>query len=262
MMKDFLELENKHILVTGGTSGIGRATAVLASECGARVTVVGRREEMLEETLSMMTGSGHSAVPFDLSDISQIEAMVKGEVEKGGPFDGFVQSAGINKDMPLNTIKYEKIHETMLVNFYSFFELVRVISRKGRFNPGLSIVGISSISARVGIRSHTAYGASKAAMNGTMRAMARELAGKGIRVNTILPGRTDTEMYRNYLELKESFQEKPQEKREEPKQTITRSYLGMNKPVDVANAAVFLLSPASRMITGVELPVDAGFTSC
>lgn len=256
-MNDFLQLENKHVLVTGATSGIGRQTAILISEFGARVTIVGRREDELLETISMMHGKGHHFVPFDLSRIDEIEEMVKHAVENGGPTDGFVQCAGVNKDLPINSVKYGKIHDIMLTNFYSFYELTRAICRKGKYNPGLSIVGTSSTASKCGVASQTAYSASKAAMNGTMRAMAKELAPKGIRVNTVLPGPTNTEMYKDYLSLRAGL------KQDNNMESIAmRNYLGMNEPSDVANAIAFLLSPASRMITGIELPVDAGYSSC
>ena len=254
---DFLDLTGRHILVTGATSGIGRQTAILASEYGAKISIIGRREEKLRETLSMMSGENHDVTVFDLSDINGIEPLIKTLVEKNGPFDGYVQCAGISKDQPINSVRYEKIHEIMLTNFYSFFELVRVISRKGRFSPGLSIVGVSSTAAECGVASNTAYSASKAAMNGAMRSMAKELSTKGIRVNTILPGPTNTEMYREYLTLRSGVKEQ-----DAPLSSASRNYLGINEPLDVANAALFLLSPASRMITGIELPVDAGYTSC
>ena len=186
-----------------------------------------------------------------------IEATIKEIVQINGPFDGYVQCAGISKDLPLNSGKFEKIHELMLTNFYSFYELVRVISRKGRYNPGLSIVGVSSTASECGVPSNTAYSASKAAMNGSMRSMARELSAKGIRVNTVLPGPTNTEMYREYLAMKAEVHSQ-----EQVSSAVARNYLGVNEPEDVANAIAFLLSPVSRMITGIELPVDAGYMSC
>lgn len=256
-MGDFLGIEDKHVLVTGATSGIGRQVAILASRYGVKVTLVGRRKEKLQETLSMMSGERHNSILFDLSNTDAIESVIKGAIEKNGLFDGYVQCAGINKDIPINSVKYEKIHEIMVTNFYSFYELVRVISRKGRFNPGLSIVGISSTAAECGVASQTAYSASKAAMNGAMRAMAKELAPKGIRVNTVLPGPTNTEMYQDYLSLRTEVKQT-----DAIKISSARNYLGMNEPGDVANAVMFLLSPASRMITGIELPVDGGYTSC
>ncbi len=254
-MNDFLQLEGKHILVTGATSGIGRQTAVSLSEYGARVTLIARREEKLQETLSLMKGEGHLPVCFEMAEIEGIAAMVKGVVEKMGLLDGYVQCAGTNKDMPISLVKPEKLQAMMQTNFFSFFEMVRAISKKGMYNPGLSIVGTASTASKCGVPSQTAYSATKAAMNGAMRPMAIELAPKGIRVNTILPGPTDTEMYRDYLAMRG-------EVAGESKPRTARNYLGMNKPADVANAILFLLSPASGQITGIELPVDAGYTSC
>ena len=256
-MADFLQLEGKHILVTGGTSGIGRQTAISLSEQGARVSIIDRSVEKFEETLAMLHGEGHTVHEMDLSDIDAIEEGIKGIAAACGPFDGYVQSAGINKDLPLMNFKYEKIHRIMQVNFYSFFEIVRVLSRKGRYNEGMSIVGVSSTASLCGVPTQTAYSASKAAMNGAMRAMAVELAPKGIRLNTVLPGPTETEMYQEYLALRKDTKEAAQVEITKP-----RNYLGMNKPYDVANAIMFLLSPASRHITGVTLPVDSGYTSC
>ena len=256
-MQDFLELDRKHILVTGATSGIGRQTAILLSQYGARVTLIGRREEKLLETLSMMEKGEHLYYSFDLVQIDQIESVIKDAIEKNGPFDGYVQCAGTNKDLPINQVKHEKIHDMMMTNFFSFYEIVRVISRKGRFNPGMSIVGIASTASECGVPSQTAYSSTKAAMNGAMRAMAAELGPKGIRVNTLLPGPTNTEMYRDYLSLRAQVKVPGAEK-----PASMRNYLGMNEPADVANAALFLLSSAARTITGVELPVDGGYTSC
>ena len=256
-MHDFLQLNDKHILVTGATSGIGRQTAILLSQYGAKVTLIGRREEKLLETLSMMEKGEHLYYSFDLAQIDQIETVIKDSIEKNGPFDGYVQCAGTNKDLPINQVKHEKIYDMMKTNFFSFYELVRVISRKGRFNPGMSIVGIASTASECGVPSQTAYSSTKAAMNGAMRAMAAELGPKGIRVNTLLPGPTNTEMYRDYLSLRAQVKVPGAEK-----PTSMRNYLGMNEPADVANAALFLLSSAARTITGVELPVDGGYTSC
>ena len=172
-----------------------------------------------------------------------------------GAFDGYVHSAGMVNNLPLKNYTPKRLDEIMRTNFYSFFEMVRILSKKGRFNEGMSIVGVSSISAHVGASAQAAYGASKAAMNGAMRCLAKELAEKQIRVNTVLPAGTNTEMYRDYLSLKADMSESGAK-------TTGRNYLGMNEPEDVANAIIFLLSPASRQITGVELPVDGGYMSC
>lgn len=251
-------MEGKHILVTGGTSGIGQQTAISLSNLGARVAIVGRREEKLQETLSKMSGEGHSIHAVDMSDLDSLEAIFKEIVEKTGKFDGYVHCAGIVNNLPVKNYTPARLDQIMKTNFYSYFEMVRILSKKGRFNEGMSIVGVSSISAYVGASAQAAYGASKAAMNGAMHCLARELGEKGIRLNTVLPGPTETAMYSDYLALKADTKEGPAASAK----SSGRNYLGMNQPADVANAIIFLLSPASRTITGVELPVDGGYMSC
>ena len=245
-MIDYIQMKDKHVLITGGASGIGRQTAITLSELGARVAIMDLQEEGLKETLSMLSGEGHT-----------MEDLIIGIIKETGAFDGFVQCAGIVKNLPLINYKYERLHTIMLVNFYSFFEIVRILSKKGRFNDGMSIVGISSVAATQGATAQAAYGASKAAMNGAMRCMAKELGEKGIRLNTVLPAATNTAMYSEYMALKANMRETEVKIEANPRQ-----YLGMNAPSDVANAIIFLLSPASRKITGVQLPVDGGYASC
>ena len=121
----------------------------------------------------------------------------------------------------------------------------------------MSIVGISSIHATHGATAQAAYGASKAAMDGAMRCLAKELGEKGIRVNTVQPAATATSMYTEFMQLKATANETEVKIKENPRQ-----FLGMNAPLDVANAIIFLLSPASRTITGVHIPVDGGFACC
>ena len=256
-MSDYIQMKGKHILITGGASGIGRQTAIRLSELGARVSLMDLQEEGLKETLSMLSGEGHSIHTADLSKVEELEPLVVGIVKETGAFDGYVQCAGIVKNLPLINYKFERLHKTMLVNFYSYFEIVRILSKKGRFNEGMSIVGISSIAATHGATAQAAYGASKAAMDGAMRCLAKELGAKGIRLNTVQPAATNTAMYKEYVELKAGMNET-----EVMLQANPRQYLGMNDPADVANAIIFLLSPASRKITGVMLPVDGGFAAC
>ena len=254
---DYIQMQNKHILITGAASGIGRQTAITLSKLGSRVAIMDLQEDGLKETLSMLSGEGHTMHAADLSRIDELEPMLVDIVGETGPFDGYVQCAGIVKNLPLINYKFERLHKIMLVNFYSYFEIVRVLSKKGRFNPGMSIVGISSIAATHGATTQAAYGASKAAMDGAMRCLAKELGEKGIRLNTVQPAATATAMYKEYMELKATMKDAEMKVQANPRQ-----YLGMNAPEDVANAIIFLLSPASRTITGVMLPVDGGYASC
>ena len=256
-MKDYIQMEGKHVLITGGASGIGRQTAITLSELGAKVSLMDLQEEGLKETLSMLTGSGHSIHTADLSQTDELESLVVGIVNETGPFDGFVHCAGIVKNLPVINYKFERLHKIMLVNFYAYFEIVRILSKKGRHNEGMSIVGISSIAATHGAAAQAAYGASKAAMDGAMRCLAKELGEKGIRLNTVQPAATETAMYTEYMELKATMKDTEMKMQANPRQ-----YLGMNAPLDVANAIIYLLSPASRKITGVMLPVDGGYASC
>ena len=254
---DFIQMEGKHVLITGGASGIGRQTAITLSELGARVAVLDLQEEGLKETLSMLKGEGHTIHQVDLSKIEELEPLVVGIVKETGAFDGYVQCAGIVKNLPIINYTFERLHKIMLVNFYSYFEICRILSKRGRFNEGMSIVGISSVAATQGATAQAAYAASKAAMNGAMRCLAKELGEKGIRLNTVLPAATSTAMYTEYMELKAGMKNTEMKIAANPRQ-----YLGMNTPGDVANAIIFLLSPASRTITGVQLPVDGGYASC
>ena len=134
----------------------------------------------------------------------------------------------------------------MDINFVSFVELVRCITKKGNFNRGLSIVAISSISAKTGGVSVTGYAASKAAIEGAVRCLAHELASKGVRLNTVQPGQTLTPAYKELIG-------------DSKDPVLDRQYLGLAEANDVANTIAFLLDDASRMITGASMPIDCGF---
>ena len=255
---DFIKMHGRHIFVSGASSGIGQRTAITLSELGSKVTIISRREDKLQETLSKMKGEGHAAYAVDLSDVNSLEERISKIIAERGKADGYVHSAGTVNDMPLKLCSPERLDHIMKINFGSWFEMVRIMSKRGRYNKGMSIVGISSVSVYVGAPAHAAYGAAKAAMNGSMRSLSRELGNKGIRLNAVLPGPTDTEMYRGFLELKHGIQDN----KNESGGRSERNYLGMNQSSDVANAVIFLLSPISEKITGVELPVDGGYMSC
>lgn len=256
-MYDFIKMEGKHVLITGGSSGIGRQTAIMLSDLGAKVAIMGRRESALKETMNQLVGEGHTMHVVDISIVNELESLIVKIVDETGAFDGFVHSAGIVKNLPIKNYKYERIQKIMDVNFFSYFEIVRILSRKGRFNPGMSIVGVSSVAATQGASTQAAYGASKSAMNGAMRCLAKELGVKKIRLNTVLPAATETAMYLDYLAMKAEMKDAEMDTDVNPRQ-----YLGMNSVQDVANAIIFLLSPASEKITGIQLPVDGGYASC
>lgn len=242
----------KTVLVTGASDGIGKTTALLISKLGAKVVMVARNEEKLKNVFNILEGSGHSWYNYDLKEIDGIGKFIKKLVDENGPFDGFVHSAGISRMRPLKMTNYTFLHDMMLINFYSFIEVIRCLTRKGNYQQGLSIVGMSSAAGIRGNKSQIAYSASKAAMDGAIRSMSKELGDKGIRINSIVAGFIKTDMYQNYKLITGKDDSDPR---------FDKYCLGIGEPIDVANAIAFLLSDSSRIITGTGLVVDSGATS-
>ena len=253
-MRYLIDLSGKSILVIGASSGIGKQTAITLSQIGAKLVLVARRSDRLKETFQNLAGEGHSYYSADINEIELIELLVKKIVEEQGKLDGMVYAAGVGTSLPLMQFKPEKVRKIFDTNFYGFLETVRQVSKKGRYNEGMRIVGISSIASLVGDKAHTVYSASKAAMDGAVRCLAKELADKGICINTVAPAMTETEMYMHYLEKYGNDSESNVD-------LLKRQYLGIAKTDDIANAVAFLISPAARFITGITMPVDGGTTS-
>ena len=247
-----MDLTGKIILITGASSGIGRTTAIHLSKLGARIILISRSEDKLRETINCMEGEKHSIYPFDLKEIDQIEELINKIVNQQGKLNGLVHCAGVADMRPLQMTKYSFIHDMMLINFYSFIELSRVIAKKDNHAEIASFVAISSVRSKRGEKSIIAYCASKGALDSAIRAMAKELSTKNIRVNSVVPGFINTSIVNSYVEStgKEEF-----------KNVLTSQYLGLGDTSDVANAIAFLLSDASKFITGTGLIVDGGYLS-
>lgn len=253
-MKQLIDFTGKRIMVIGASSGIGRQTALTLSALGAELILVARREDKLRQTLASLEGGPHSCRAADISDLDGIEPLFKAIKEEHGELDGLVYSAGVNMTLPLTLLKPEKIQSVFDVNFFAFIETVRQATKRGRFRPGMRIVAVSSNAAIRGDKAHTAYSASKAAMNAAIRCLAKELSEKEVAVNAVAPAVTNTEMYQAYAA--ESGNVSGGEKA-----LLERQYLGLIEPTDVAESIAFLLSPAARMITGITLPVDGGLST-
>ena len=253
-MQKIIDLTGRRILVIGGSSGIGKQTAITMSEIGAHVILTSNEQEQLTETLKELSGEGHSAYYIDVTDLNGIDGCIKQIVDEQGLLDGMVYSAGITDHLPLKLLKPERALFAFKVNFFGYVEAIRAITKKGRFNPGMRIVGVSSIAAIKGDKSHTSYSASKAAMDGAIRCIAKELADKQICINNVAPGMTATPMYDRFIE-------RNGEDDETLKILLERQYLGVVQPHEVADAITFLISPAARPITGTVLYVDAGVTT-
>ena len=245
-MENVYSFKGKTILIDGGGRGIGKATAQLLSRLGARVVLLDIKEIELEEVKSSLQGNNHIIRTFDLSDFESIPSTIKELALEVGGFDGYVHCVGLRSYQPLQVLDSVSLQKIMNINFGSFVEMTRQLMKKGNYNKGLSVVAISSISSKNGGAGVTAYAASKAAVDGAIRSMAPELAKKGARINSIMPGQTHTEAYDEII----GGLEDP---------ILKRQYLGLAEPDDIANVVVFLLSNASRMITGAAIPVDGGY---
>jgi NAD(P)-dependent dehydrogenase (short-subunit alcohol dehydrogenase family) len=251
-MFNLVDLTNKHILVTGASSGIGMEIAILVSKLGARVSLVGRKKETLENVLSKLEGNDHYLYEFDVTNFSEVDHLVSSVVENSGLIDGFVHSAGIEMTRPLKMLKVNHYKDVFDVNTISALEMTRVVTKNGNISNEASIIFISSIVGLLGQAGKTAYSASKGALIAASKCLALELASKGIRVNTILPALVETEMSSKLLETMS----------EESKINILKMHpLGFGKAIDIANSTAFLLSPASKWITGVDFIIDGGYSA-
>lgn len=250
MEAGFLDFQGKKIVVAGACGGMGKAVSAMLAQGGARVIALDLNEEALVQLCQQMDGEGHCYRACDFGKIEEIKPVIDDIIKQCGPVDGFVHCAGTGEVRPLKMSKYPYMVSVMNVNFFSFVEIVRCLTKRKAFNPGMSIVGVSSIGAFYGAPTKVAYTSSKAAMNAAVKCMAVELGGKGIRVNAVAPGATNTGMRRQY----ESYAQDT----DSYKINQTRQFLGVCEPEDIANSIAFLLSDKARMITGTCLTVDGG----
>lgn len=247
-----MSLENQRILVTGASSGIGRETASLVAKLGGKVTLVGRNHERLNETLSQLEGAGHFVSSFDLNATDEIPNWIKSLAKEHGSISGIVHAAGVHVLEPLRMLTSEQISELMTVNVQASIGLAKGLRMKGVRSENASLVLLSSVAAFAGDVGLSAYSAAKGALIAATRSLAHELARESIRVNCIAPGMVLTEMAASIQRTMSKDQWEAVER---------RHLLGLGKPVDVANAAAFLLASTSRWITGTTLVVDGGFVA-
>lgn len=244
-------LSGKHILVTGASSGIGQACARRISKSGGIVSLVARNKERLSETLQSLESYGE-IYSYDLSDTDGIENLISEITAKQGRLDGLMYCAGDCLRAPLGMCKPAVLQKSMQVNYFAFVEVLRCASKNKNSNAGASFVAMSSASSMKGERGLLGLSASKAAMNNAVRCAALELAPKKIRVNAIASAYVTGS--RMVAETIDAFGEA------KVKQNIAEFQpLGVGRPEDIADAAAFLLSDASRYMTGTIMMVDGGY---
>jgi len=247
-------LENKIIVVTGASSGIGQQCSVSCSKLGASLVLFGRNDKKMKDTISKLEGSRHLFFLQDIKDMDKFETAINLAIKELGAIDGFIHSAGIQNTFPLRLHTKEIFENQFDVNVVAGFEACRIITKKKYFNiSGGSLVFISSIRGLYGAANQIGYSASKGAVIAGARSMAIELANRNIRVNTVSPGMVeDTEMTKSIIsKLSADWSEK--NKSEYP--------LGWVNSCDVANTCIFLLSDGSKKITGTNIIVDGGFSA-
>jgi 3-oxoacyl-[acyl-carrier protein] reductase len=243
----------RNVIVTGGSRGLGLAIASALAAAGYRVIAIARRETAaLTSAIAAAESAGAGAIVFraaDLADTGAIAGLVRGLRKELGPVWGLVNNAGLGTSGVLGVMRDQDIESLIKLNTLSPILLTKYVVRSMMADHQGRIVNISSVVAATGYSGLSAYSATKAALVGFTRSLAREVGQLGVTVNAIAPGFADTDMTQ---ELGEGARE----------QIARRSALRrLIEPEDVAKAVEFLLSDGARNITGTVLTVDAGNTA-
>lgn len=244
---DQFSLAGKTILITGASSGIGAATAVECAKQGAKVVVTGRNAEKLASVYKQLDGEAHIAIPCDMCNPDNVQSLC----DQVPALDGMAFCAGITRTIPVKRIKKEDISDIFVTNLISPIEIVNQLVKQKKVNKGGSIVFISSISSSYADMGNSVYAATKGGLISFSRVLALELAPKGVRANCVRPGFVaGTGMTEGLCRLSE-----------EQIQLERQKYpLGFGETCDIANGIIYLLSDASKWVTGTTLTIDGGIT--
>lgn len=239
-------LKGKRILITGGSSGIGRQIAIDVATMGASVTIIARSKDKLAAVVAALPGQGHQYFSVDLTNENDLADFIK----NAAPYDGVVFNAGIVEYAPVKFLSAEKIKKIFDTNFNGGVILSQQLVKNKLINKKGSLVFISSISSKIGVSGTALYASSKAALSAYTRVMASELAPQGTRANSISPGVIVTAMTGEATSL--TAAEIDEKEKAYP--------LGYGEPEDVSALTIYLLSDASKWMTGSDLVIDGGLT--
>lgn len=248
-MEDKFSLIKKHIVIIGAASGIGRQIAIDCSNRGAKLSLCSRDIEKLEKLMSELSEENHGYEYLDVMNCENLEKIFDKFISERGKIDGFVYCSGILKNMSFNTIKIKNYNDIFGVNFLGAMLTTQVATHFKRIVKGASVVWISSVACvKPGGAGGFLYASSKAALIGGMKVLALELAEKKIRINAICPGAIDTDIWNTNTMTEE-----------EKSKIFSRHLLGIGNVKDVSSSCIYLLSDASKWVTGTQLFVDGGF---
>jgi NAD(P)-dependent dehydrogenase (short-subunit alcohol dehydrogenase family) len=237
-------LSGKRVLVTGASSGLGRQIAISFSKMGAEVVLSARREVELANTLDAMVAGTHSSIVADITDVAQRNRLA----DTAGPLHGVVHCAGTSRLSPIRMASEKHLHELLTLNYEGPVLLTQRLLQKKAIQNGGAILFIASIAAHIGVPGVGVYSGTKAALLATTRCLAMELVKQKIRVNCLSPSLVESpllDLMAQSVSLEEKSKDHP---------------LGLGKPEDVANAAIYFVSDASRWVTGTTLIMDGGLT--
>lgn len=237
-------LENKTILITGASSGIGRATAIECSRLGAKCVITGRNEERLLETYNQLENTGHMRTIADLNTEDGIDRLVA----ESPVLDGLVNNAGIGVTKPIQFIKSSDLNDVFRINTFAPVLITKLLVKKKKIRKGGSIVFTSSIAAMTEGMGNSIYSMTKASVMSFAKSCALEFADKNIRVNSVHPGMVETKLIHGGA-ISETDMEKDM-------QNYPLKRYG--RPEEVAWSIIYLLSDASVWVTGTQSVIDGG----
>ncbi len=245
------KLENKVAVITGGNSGIGLATAQAFLAEGAQVAILGRNQTTLDEALAEL-GDGVIGVQGDVTNLDDLERLFETTLAEFGKIDILFANAGIAPLTPFLNTTEDSFDEVIGINVKgTYFTVQKAIPY---MNDNSSIILTTSVVNELGRPNFSVYAASKAAVRSFARSLSRDLLDRGIRVNAVSPGPTETPIFgRMGLPAEQQAQVGTAMAQLVPAQRLAQ-------PEEIANTVVFLASPESAFLIGVEIPVDGGVT--
>lgn len=247
MMFNPYSLEGKVILVTGASSGIGKATAIVCSRLGAAIVLTARNEERLLETYNSLDGEGHVILNGDITNSEDLNKLVV----SSPILDGCVLCAGRGLTLPVQFATPDKMDDMFCLNYFAPVELLRLLYKSKKLKKGSSVVALSSLGGtQVFSGCNSIYGASKAALSSFMKFCAKEFSQRVIRVNCICPGMVETPFIHRDNRTDEQLEE-------DAKRYPLKRY---GTPDDIAYMATYLLSDAASWVTGQDFIIDGGIS--